>query len=287
MTINISDVYIEQFEANLRHLAQRGDDNLMNWCQVVNTNSNKYHWPRLGSATVAAKSSARTATPTQDPLWSERVSTAVTYHGGMTTEPEDLVQMLVDPNSAQAYALAMAMKRNITDVIIAATYGNSEDEDGSPVAYTPIDRGTAVLNAELVTEIGQMFLDNNIDPAEPKVLVIGPTQWRQLMNDPKLTSSDYMQARALVNGELPTWLGFSWIVTSAVPTAAVAGAGDAYCIAMTKRAMGVQLNKDIWVRIAEDPSLSFATRIYTAMTFGVTRIEDEHVYVVDVDNTYA
>ena len=44
------------------------------------------------------------------------------------------------------------------------------------------------------------------------------------------------------------------------------------------------MNRDMLVRVAEDPSQSFAWRIYCATTFGVVRVEDEHVVWLIVDN---
>jgi hypothetical protein len=46
---------------------------------------------------------------------------------------------------------------------------------------------------------------------------------------------------------------------------------------MTKKAIGMQVNKDIWTRVAEDPGISFAYRIYSEMHLGAIRVEDKHL----------
>jgi len=64
-----------------------------------------------------------------------------------------------------------------------------------------------------------------------------------------------------------------------------AGAPDTIdLVAFTKRGLGMQVNRDMLVRVAEDPTQSFAWRIYCATTFGVVRTEDEHVVWLKVDN---
>ena len=53
----------------------------------------------------------------------------------------------------------------------------------------------------------------------------------------------------------------------------------------TPNHMHFQVNKDIWSRISEDPSISYAWRIYTASTFGAIRVEDEHLVRVHLSET--
>jgi hypothetical protein len=69
-------------------------------------------------------------------------------------------------------------------------------------------------------------------------------------------------------------MGFTWIVSNLLPN--VTGLQYNY-LAMTRRAIGLQVTKDIWTRVAEDPTYSFDTRIYAAFTAGAVRVEDSHV----------
>jgi hypothetical protein len=70
------------------------------------------------------------------------------------------------------------------------------------------------------------------------------------------------------------WLGFNWLVSNRLT---VPLAGQLSCLAFTMRALGFDMKKDIWARVAEDPSVSFAQRVYSAFTGGATRVEDEHI----------
>ena len=65
------------------------------------------------------------------------------------------------------------------------------------------------------------------------------------------------------------------------------GEWEISCLAFTKRALGFQVNRDITAKVAEDPSLSFAWRIYAAMTMGAVRTEDEHIVHLKVKNAIA
>lgn len=282
MAISISNVYVQTFENNVRHLAQQGTSKLRGYITEKAVGGESHNWERLGTAAASLKASARTATPTGagvgDIAWSRRVSSALTYHVGESSEQEDPIQMLVDPNSNIAYALSMAMKRQVDDVIVAAATGNAVDGAGAPVAFPAgqvIGTGVEVISLDIVTAVNELFMQNDIDPDEPKVFVVGPTQVRKMLQLTEVTSADYQNVKALAgNGMVPSWLGFTWVMSNRL---LAPGAGEISCLAFTKRALGLQVNKDITARVAEDPSLSFAWRIYCHMTMGAVRVEDEHI----------
>ena len=280
MAITISNVYIQTFERIVRHLAQQGDTKLRQFVTEVATNGEKHNWERVGATDPTEKTSARTATPTADLAWSRRVSLAQTFHAGETYEPEDVVQMLVDPNSNIAQALASGMRRKVDDIIIAAATGNALNGNGATSALPAgqiVGNGTGVITLDTILETQEKFAKNDVDPDERKVMVIGPTQQRKLLQTPEIISADYQSVKALATGMLPNFMGFDWVVSNRLLAPA---AGQIDCLAFTKRGIGLQVNKDISAQVAQDPSLSFAWRIYTMMTMGAVRVMDEEVVAV-------
>ena len=284
MAITISNVYIQTFERIVRHLAQQGDTKLRQFVTEVATNGEKHNWERVGATDPTEKTSARTATPTADLAWSRRVSLAQTFHAGETYEPEDVVQMLVDPNSNIAQALASGMRRKVDDIIIAAATGSALNGNGATSAFPAgqiVGNGTGVITLDTILETQEKFAKNDVDPDERKVMVIGPTQQRKLLQTPEIISADYQSVKALATGMLPNFMGFDWVVSNRLLAPA---AGQIDCLAFTKRSIGLQVNKDISAQVAQDPSLSFAWRIYTMMTMGAVRVMDEEVVAVRLLN---
>ena len=287
MGASISKVYIETYERTVRHLAQQGITRLRPWVTERGVQSKAHNWERIAATAATQKSARKVATPDDDTQWSRRQSIPVTYHTGDVTEPEDIVQMIVDPNSNYAKAQAMAMRRAHDDEIIAKAVGDSRDGDGNTVTFAAgqsIGDGSVAINFDIVTQVTEKFMNNDIDPDEDKVFVISPAQARKLLQLTEATSGDYNALRPLTSkGYVESWMGYTWIVSTRLLRGG--GAGRKYCFAMTKRAMGLQMNKDIWARITEDPSISYAWRIYCASTFGAVRVEDEHLVRVDLNET--
>jgi len=291
MATDIAKVYISTFERTLRHLAQQSITRLRPYVTERATNGKDHGWERLSAATSTNKAAGLVATPSTGGTYSRRLSLAATEHAGDSTQQEDIVQMLIDPNSNQAASLAMAIRRAWDVSILTAATGAALDGDGVSVPYDTANQqivAASTITFDLVTQVQEKYLDNNIEPDVPKVFVVGPKQVRKLMQLTEQTSSDYVHREALMRlsntGIVPNWMGFTWIMSTLLNIDP--GSPDTIdCISFTKRGLGLQMNRDMLVRIAEDPTQSFAWRIYCATTFGVVRTEDEHVVWLQVQNT--
>ena len=289
---SVEDVFVQTYETNVRHLAQQGITRLRPWVMEKSVQSEGHNWERLGTREAQEKTTRLQDTPSQDYPWSRRKSIPVTYDTGDDTEQEDIVQMIVDPNSNIAISQSKAMRRAHDDEIIRACINDSRDGDGVVVPF-PVDQqigdsGSAVpFTFDLVTQVSEIFMNNDIDPDEHKVFVITPAQCRKLLQLTEATSGDYNAMKPLTaKGYVESWMGYTWLVSTRMLDASVGQDGsEDWVFAMTNKAIGLQMNKDIWVRIAEDPSASFAWRIYAASTFGAIRVEDEHIVKIAVDNT--
>lgn len=276
----LNRLYVKTFETFVRHLAQQTEARLRPYVTEKTVAGSTHNWGRMGAQSMGAKGGARAATPATDSVWTNRVSLVATYHGGDTTEQEDINQLLIDPSSNIAQALGAAARRQTDDIIIAAATADALDEAGGanvfPAGQTFGDY-TTELDFNAITAINEMFLIKDIDPSMPKLAIIGTKQARKILHIVQATNRDYVgQAMALVNGGfVKDWMGFTWIVSNRLLTYTAGTQID--CLFFTKQAIGLQVSKDIWARVAEDPSISFAWRIYTALSMGAVRVEDEHI----------
>lgn len=285
MAITIDNAYIITFENNVRHLAQQMQSKLRPYVTEVNKQSESHRFDRLASVSASAKSSARTTSPTSDAAWSGRRTAISTYHVGETVEPEDVAQMLLEPKSPIAKAMAAAMNRQVDDVIIADATGNALDQDGSTVAFPAgqtIGDGTSEIDIDFILEVDQKFYDNDVDPDLKKVWVCGPKQRRKLFQLLEVTSGDFQNRKALADGYMPGFLGYDWVVSTRLN---VPAANDLDNLVFTQQAIGLHVAKDIWARVAERPDQSFNWQLYCAMSIDAVRIEDEHIVKAVVADT--
>jgi hypothetical protein len=286
MSATIPNVYVQTYESAVRHLAQQGTTRLRPWVAERSVQSEGHNWERIAATSAQQKTTRKQATPDNETAWSRRKSIPVTYDTGDVTEQEDIVQMIVDPNSNYAKAQGMAMRRAHDDEIIKAATGDSRDGDGNAVTFPAgqvVGDGTVAITFDIVTQVTEKFMANDIDPDEEKVFVISPAQCRKLLQLTEATSGDYNALRPLTSkGYVESWMGYTWLVSTRL---LAPSAGEVDCFAMTRQALGLQVNKDIWSRVTEDASISYAWRVYTASSFGAIRVEDEHLVRVHLSET--
>ena len=285
-------VYVETYESTVRFLAQQKPSRLRPWVMEKAVQSNGHNWERLGTAEATAKSPVggptgrNVATPEDNYPFSRRRSTPGTWHTGDTTEQEDIVQVLIDPNSNIAQAQAYAMNRAIDDEILDAATRDADDGNGATVAFPAgqvVGDGTTAITYDLVTQVTELFMNNDIDPDERKVMVISPAQARKLLQLTEATSGDYNAVRPLTaTGYIESWMGYTWLVSTRLNAPS---AGEVDCLCMTRKALGLQMNRDASVEVAKDPTISFAWRIYCAATYGAVRVEDEHIARIHLSET--
>lgn len=284
-------VYVETYESIVRHLAQQKQSRLRSWVMEKSVQSNGHNWELLGQADYSEKTAVggtttSMATPEAGPSFERRRSTPGTWHTGDLIEPEDIVQVLIDPNSNIAQAQAYAMNRAIDDEILNMAVRAADDGNGgAPVVFDAdqiVGDYTTAITFDIVTQVTEKFMDNDIDPDEAKCMIISPAQARKLLQLTEATSGDYNAVRPLTSvGYIESWMGYTWIVSTRLNAPA---ADQAQCLCMTRKALGLQMNRDITTEVAKDPTQSFAWRIYAAATFGGVRVEDKHIVQIQLDD---
>jgi hypothetical protein len=275
------NIYIQTFESIVRHLAQQEVTRLRPYVTERAEGSVNHNWERLGTSDAVEKTARLVATPEADTPWTRRISIAETWHNADSTEQEDPSQMLVDPNSNLAMSLGYSMRRATDDILITAATADAQNETGTPVAFAVgqiIGDYSAPISFDFITAVQEKFMENDIDMSIPKVAVVGPTQVRKLMQLTEQTSADYVHREALQTlssvGIVPNWMGFAWVCSTRL---VVPDTDQLDILFFSKRALGLHVAKDVSARIAEDPSVSFAWRIYCNLVMGAVRVEDEHI----------
>ena len=177
------------------------------------------------------------------------------------------------------------MGRAMDDVIITAALGTAlTGKDGT--TSTPFDSnntlavGGAGLTLSKLIEAKEILDSNDVDPSIPRYMAVSPKQIANLLDDNEITSADYNTVRALVKGELDTFVGFKFIMTNRLP---LDGSNDRRCIAWAMDGLKLAVGKEPTARIDERADKSYATQVYYCMSIGATRMEEAKVVEVICD----
>jgi hypothetical protein len=234
------------------------------------------YFDQLGSTAAAAKGSQHEDTVIVDTPHSRRRVPLTGYAWAELIDSIDKVKMLADPTNPYLEAGVRAMNRAIDDVIIAAAGGTaSTGVAGGTSTVLPNSQKIASysagagskLNLTALRSAKQKFMAAEVDPSNPLYLVADANQIMALLGDSTVTSADFNTVKALVQGDLDTFMGFKFIRSerllarsgalsfSTTDGSVGAGTGDAdtykRCFAFAGDGILLALGEDIKTRIAE------------------------------------
>ena len=191
--------------------------------------------------------------------------------------------MLVDRTSAYARNAAAAMNRAMDDVIITAMNASaSTGVAGGTSTALPSTQKTATSNQSDGLTIAKLLsakkiLDNNdIDPSRKRYIVCGPQQISDLLGTTQITSSDFNTVKALSQGDITTFLGFEFIMSTRLNFDAT-NTDERLVFAYTEDAIKLAIGKDIKANISERADKSYSTQVYYCMDLGAVRMEEKAV----------
>ena len=285
MSSQITTAFVEQYSANIQMLSQQMGSLLRDAVRNESIVGKDAYFDQIGKVTAQLKVSRHSDTPQIDTPHSRRRVSISDYEFADLIDQQDKVRLLIDPTSSYAKAAAYAMGRAMDDVIIAAALGS---------ANTGVSGGTAVaLPAGNITAVGtggantmniaklalaKAKLDlGDVDPSITRHIIVSPTEIQDLLNTTTITSSDFNTVKALVQGEIDSFMGFKFHVSNRLVDNA---AGNTQCIAFAEDGILLGVGKDVTARIDERSDKSYATQVYYCQTIGATRMEEAKVVSV-------
>jgi hypothetical protein len=184
--------------------------------------------------------------------------------------------MITDPTSSYAQAQAFALGRAMDDVIISAAtgvaYTGASGTTQTSLSNTIAAGGTGMTLAKL--REAKYILDNaDVDPSLPRIIVISPKQLQDMLAITEVQSADYNTIRALVSGDVNTYMGFQFVTS----TRLAKSGSDRTCFVYAIDGILLAMAKDLTVRVDERPDKSYAHQVYACMSLGATRMEEEKV----------
>jgi hypothetical protein len=184
------------------------------------------------------------------------------------------VRLLIDPQSQYALVAAFAAGRQMDDVILDAAVGTAySGETGATTVALPSAQKVAAASAGLtiakLIDAKEILDEGDVDPDQPRTIAVRPDGITDLLGTTQIQSADYNTVKALVAGQIDTFMGFKFVMSNLVPS------GKA--IVFTKNALALAVGSEPNVRISERADKNYSTQVFVEMDIGATRVEDEGV----------
>lgn len=301
MSAEITVARVQQFNSSVMMLSQQKGTRLESKVRNETQNAVSAFYDRIGKVAGQKRTGRHTPTPQMDTPHSRRMITLTDYEWGDVIDEQDKLRMLWDPTSYYVEAAAWALGRDKDVEIAQAALGNAYGgEKGTQAIALPDTQKYAAndgaqftnLNVKTLRAIKKMMDKKEVEGK--RYFVYTSEQADALLGQTEVTSADYNSVKALVQGEVNSFLGFEFIriedpiVTSGSVTATAAtgavGTGTTatgrFCFAFAEQGILFAKGENITTEIAKDPGLSFSTRVYARQTIGAGRMEEEQVIQV-------
>jgi hypothetical protein len=198
------------------------------------------------------------------------------------------------PNSEILQAHAAAYARTCDRLIIEAAVGTAfTGETGTTsvplpssqkVAVDFVESGSTANSGLTIAKLRQakfILDDANVDEEEPRILALSAKQLQDLLRTTEVTSADYNTVKALVAGQINTFLGFTFRRVDKSFFATASG-GLRYIVAYARS--GIKLTdsgRRSYVDIRADKS--HALQLRTVASIGAARMEEAKVVEIACD----
>jgi hypothetical protein len=284
MSSQITTAFVEQYSANIQMLSQQMGSLLRDAVRNESVVGKDAYFDQIGKVTAVLKTSRHSDTPQIDTPHSRRRVSLADYEFADLIDQQDKVRLLIDPTSSYAKAAAYAMGRAMDDVIIAAALGtaNTGVSGGTPVTFpagniVAANTGGTGMNIAKLAAAKQILDAGDVDPSIKRHIIVSPQEIADLLNTTTVTSSDFNTVKALVQGEIDSFMGFKFHVSNRLVDN---GAANTQCIAFAEDGILLGIGKDVTARIDERADKSYATQVYYCQTIGATRMEEAKVVSV-------
>lgn len=296
MSFQITEAFRQQFADNFIHVAQQKTSLLERAVTMHgNIQGQSKRINRLGKRSAQLITTRHGDTPINDQPHSSRYLDLQDWIDGDMIDDLDVVRTLIDPKSDYVASMISALNREKDREIINALGRAARSGTSSTVSLATANREVtnAALTKTKLIAAREYFRNNDADEqnGEELYITLSSSALGDLLTDTTLTNSEYNSLLSLASGQVNPGgvFGFKPIFTNLLPacttTSGPGGSGvypangtALYCFAKSAIAFGV--GKDITVKVGEDSSKQFNTRVAAKMSIGAVRVEEEKVYEI-------
>ncbi len=274
-----STAFIKQYVDTITLLAQQLDSRLKGAVMVdTNWTGEEKFYDQYNTDSMVEITSRIQDTPVQEADHRRRRVSPSYFVSNTLEDPFEALQMLVDPKSAYLQAKMASANRKIDEVIIDALGGTAATgKTGSGTADLSSANKVLVQAAGLTKEkilSGKRILDGfEVDPND-RFLIHTAKQMEDILNSTEATSSDFNTVRALVQGEINTWIGFKFLHSEQL---AVDASSNRLVYAYQRKGLQLATQKDPESRLTERDDKNYAWQVYMRMALGAVRLEEKRV----------
>lgn len=202
MSVLLNNVAVTAFQAEVKHLYQAEGANLTTLCRTRSITGKDASFPIYGKA-IANEHLVGSDVKAQNTSRTPVVIAVKNFESAEYSNTFLQAQVNHDEVAEIAKMHMMAMKRRADQEVINALNASTT----SLAVAADISGSTTDLTVDALRRAAMLLNRNNV-PSEGRILLCHASGINNLLADDKITSADFNSLRALVQGQLDTFMGF-------------------------------------------------------------------------------
>jgi len=293
MSVNIPTHFVQQYSSNIQLLLQQKGSKLRG-SVMTGSHTGKQASPvdQFGAVEMQAVVSRFAPMTRVDAPTDRRWVFPSDFDLPQLIDSFDKLRLITDPSSAYVTNATMAAGRQFDRLICSAFTGTAKtgEAGGTSTSFTAgneVDVATGGSNSKLnvakIKSVKELMMANHIDfDMEEAYIGITAADHASLLNEIQVISSDFNGgAPVLLNGKIDSFLGFKFIHCELIETI-LAGTNEVTLPVWVKSGMYLGMWNDMSHTISQRADLqSLPWQVYTIMTAGATRLEEDKVYAIE------
>ena len=300
MSNQIDTALVQTYRSNIEIQFQQKGSRLRNTVRVESQKSEFDFYDRIGPVDAVEIQSRHSDTPLlETPHTRRRIGMRDFDWADMIDRP-DKIRMLADPTSSYSQNAVYSLGRKMDDIIIEAATGTAyTGKTGSgtqifdanqTIAKNYTESGSSIDSNLTIGKLrrARYLLDKNeaIDDGDGLTCVVTASQIQALLRTVEATSSDYNTVRALVNGEIDSFMGFNFLRTERLDlNRNGSGATVRSVLVYPQSAITLAVGTDINVDVGPRRDKRNNTQVYVCASFGAVRMWEEKVVEILCDES--
>jgi hypothetical protein len=283
MAQSITNAFVTLFDAEVKQAYQadsvlRGAVRLRSGVQ-----GNTYKFPKLGKGSATSRIPQTDVTPL-NVTYSQVSCTMSDYNAAEYSDVFHQAKVNFDERSELVQVVSKAIGRRLDQLIIDALDGASSP---STVAKTVVTSGSAASSNLNVGKLiaSKKALDAKNVPFDDRHLVCHANSLAGMLGDERAISGDYASIKALVSGEINTFLGFKFHVVGDRDEGGLPlSTADRSVFAFHRSALGMAENMSMKTEINYVPEKT-SFLVNSMFSAGSVAIDDEGIVDITCDES--
>lgn len=290
---NIPNHFTTQFDSNWKHLVQQKNSKLKEYVTLDSIEGKEKSYNQLDVTSMTQITDRSRDTRISDQAMAKRWIRPLNYDCAKLVDEfdEQFLGEVVLPTSPIIQSHAAAYARTCDRIIIDALGGTAFTGTtgttatvlpaGQKIAVGYVESGAVANSGLTIAKLRAakfLFDSNEVDEEEERILVVSAKQLQDLLRTTEATSIDYNTVRALVDGNLDTFMGFKFRRSQQLPLAVDIRS----CFAYVKSGV-ILAERGLKTMMDVRPDLSHSLQIRSVASLAAVRMEEKKVVEIACD----